>query len=107
MLYMPQLAPTRTESLLTAMRYVQNPRKACEHLYQQLRVLTDEIRERVSADPHSEFSVDGHLYICTCEIIASLFQRFKHCVHTVDVYFDETPDMMERRWAKLEKVEYW
>lgn len=29
-----------------------------------------------------------------------------HFAHAVDVNFDETPDMMLRRWTKLEKVEY-
>lgn len=65
--YMPQLAPTQTDSLLTAMRYIQNPRKACEHLYQQLRVLVDEIRGQVSTDPHSEFSL-GHVSMFPSEV---------------------------------------
>lgn len=80
-LYMPQLAPTRAESLLTAMRYIQNPRKACEHLYQQLRVLTDEIRERVSADPHSEFSL-GHVRSMRISIlfVQWMFLLMKHLI---------------------------
>ena len=50
----PQLAPTRSESLLTAMRHVRNPRLACEVLYQQVTALTDEIRSKMVSKPNSK-----------------------------------------------------
>lgn len=47
-----QLAPTRTESLVTAMKYVKNPRKACESLYLKVKDLNTEIRQKMASQPH-------------------------------------------------------
>ena len=53
-----QLAPTRTDSILTAMRHVRNPRIACELLYQQIKSLTAEIRTKMVSQPNSEQHMD-------------------------------------------------
>ena len=51
-----QLCPTRTESLLTAMRNVGNPRRTCEALYLQIQSLTEEIREKMASQPQCELN---------------------------------------------------
>lgn len=52
-----QLAPTRTESLVTAMKYVKNPRKACESLYLKVKELNAEIRQKMASQPHCKEGV--------------------------------------------------
>ena len=87
-----QLAPTKTESLLTAMKYVKNPRKACEILYQQVKTLILEIKEKMVSQPKSKRNT-----VCTCPYCVVVF-----C--TVHLYGDETLGLMLQRWSKLEKV---
>ena len=63
-----QLAPTQTESLITAMRYTKNPAMACESLYQQIRALTREIREKMASQPQCEL----HTCVYACSLFACI-----------------------------------
>lgn len=43
-LFLFQLAPTYSESLIKALDFIKNPRKLCEHVYSMVKELTAKIR---------------------------------------------------------------
>ncbi|PFX21183.1 Inositol hexakisphosphate and diphosphoinositol-pentakisphosphate kinase 2 [Stylophora pistillata] len=72
-----KLAPTKSPSVIHAMKFVKNPYKMCEKLYNLVANLTGQLKELISQktyDPRDPF-----------------------------LYHDETLELMMHRWTKLEK----
>lgn len=70
-----KLNPTQARSIQNALAFIKNPVKACEHIYELVQMLNHLIKKK-KEDPKVQES---------------------------PLYHGETWDLMQRRWAKLEK----